>query len=231
MTKKNLPPKAAAILAELDKKFKTELNPVQIRDRELQLLQVTDLESLLKGRDPFNDVENFPFWVKIWESALILANFMTSQPPDPEGRVLELGAGLGLPGLAAAAAGHNVVLSDFEEHILDFQRVSAAASGVSQRVEHLMLDWLNPPELHQFSTIIGAEILFREDFFAPLLEIMKNYLTPSGTIFLAHDIKRQSLAPFLTLAEKDFTVAVSRRHMQSADSEHTIILTRLQRRG
>lgn len=231
-TDPELSPKAAGILADLQQNYQVELEPLSIRDHRLQLLQVSDLAPLLGDRDPFQEVENFPFWVKIWEAALVLADFMATREPEPQGRVLELGAGLGLPGLAAATAGHRVVLSDFEEHILDFQRVSAAASGIEERVEHLLLDWLNPGELPQFSTIIGAEILFREEFFAPLLEIMDRFLAPGGTIYLAHDIRRQSVSPFLTRAEKEknFTIAISRRRMKSDDSEHTIILSRLQKK-
>lgn len=230
-TSPELSPEAKQILAALQQKFQVELEPVKIREHRLHLLQVTDLATLLGDRDPFEDVASFPFWIKIWESTMALADFMAAQAPEPDARVLELGAGLGLPGLAAAAAGHRVVLSDYEEHILDFQRVSAAASGVTRQVEHLLLDWRQPPALPQFKTIIGAEILFREEFFTPLLEIMDRFLAPGGSIYLAHDIRRLSVAPFLLRAEKEkgFTVAISRRRMQSDDSEHTVILSRLQK--
>ena len=226
-----LSPEAGQLLADLRKNYQVELEPLNIREHQLHLLQVSDLSSLLGDRDPFEDVTGFPFWVKVWEAALVLADFMAAQPPEPDDRVLELGAGLGLPGLAAAAAGHRVTLSDYEPHILDFQRVSAAASGVDQQVEHLLLDWLHPPELPQFTTIIGAEVLFREEFFTPLLELMEKFLAPGGSIYLAHDIRRQSMSPFLSRAEKEkrFNIAISRRRMQSNDSEHTIILSRLQK--
>lgn len=222
-----LSPEATRLLTKLRQTHRVELNPLTIRGHALQILQVADLESLLKGKDPFAEVSEFPFWVKLWEASVVLADFIASQPPEEHGRVLEIGAGLGLPGLAAAAAGHQVTLSDYEPHILDFQRVSAEASGVAQRVEYLLLDWLKPPKLPQFSTIIGAEILFREDFFAPLLSLFKKLLAPGGTIYLAHDIRRKSLPPFMTLAEPDFEIAMSRRRMRSEDEEHTVIISRL----
>lgn len=223
-----LPAAAAATLANLRQNYQVSLEPLTVRDQQLQILQVDDLEGLLGGRDPFTDIESFPFWVKLWEAAVVLADFMASQPPQADGRVLELGAGLGVPGLAAAAAGHRVTLSDFEEHILDFQRVSAAASEVDQRVEHLLLDWLEPPELPQYSMIIGAEILFREEFFQPLLRLLRHNLAPGGVVYLAHDIQRRSLHPFLTLAEEYFTIAMSRRRLSAGDDEeHTVLLSRL----
>lgn len=231
MQEAQLSPAATKVLTRLRRKYQVEFNPYKLRGRQLRLLQVSDLESVLGGRDPFSDISGFPYWIKVWEAALVLADFMAAQPPEPDGRILELGAGLGLPGLAAAAAGHRVTLSDYAAHILDFQRVSAAANGVADRVEHLRLDWFKPPELPRFTTIIGAEILFREDFFDPLLAIMTQCLAPGGSIYLAHDVRRQSLPRFLALAEKNFTVAISRRRMQGDDSEQTIILSRLQRHG
>ena len=222
----------AKTLRELRLRYRADLAPLTIRSYPLQVLQVTDLEPLLKGRDPFAEVENFPFWVKLWEAALVLADLLAAQPQDPPRRILELGAGLGVPGLAAAAAGHQVTLSDYEPHILDFQRVSAAASGVGERVEHLMLDWLKPPpDLPPFDLIIGAEILFRDEFFSPLLTIFKKYLAPGGMVYLAHDVRRKSLPRFLQLAEADFEIAVSTRRMRSDDAEFTIIVNRLQRRS
>ena len=112
-------------------------------------------------KDPFANVSEFPFWVKLWEAAIVLSYVMSSLP-EPKGKtVLELGAGLGAPA-CAAAAGFDVTISDYEAIIMDFQRVSAAASGLHNITTHL--DWLHPPELAPFDILAGAEIIFREEF-------------------------------------------------------------------
>lgn len=222
-----LPPEAKEILRRLRRRYRPEFDTLRLRDRELKLLQVADIEPLLNGRDPFEDVSNFPFWVRLWEAALLLSDLMLTQPVPPGGRLLELGAGLGAPGLAAALAGHRVVLSDYQPQILDFQRVSAAANGLTG-VEFRLIDWLKPPQLERFETIIGAEILFRADFFAPLLKIFRNYLAPGGTIYLAHDARRRSLGAFLELASEDFTIGTMPRKISGDDKEVTIVLNRLQ---
>jgi predicted nicotinamide N-methyase len=156
---------------------------------------------------------------------------MLTTPPAKEGQtLLELGAGLGAPGLAAALAGYRVTLTDYEPHILDFQRVSAAATGL-KGVECRMLDWLKPSTLPRFDTLIGAEILFREEFFAPLLNIFRALLADQGVIYLAHDARRKSLPKFLRLAEKEYEIATNARKMRSNDKELTIIVNRLTRRN
>ena len=223
----DLPEKAAATLQQLRKKYRTEFDNLKLRDRELKILQVSDIEPLLNGKDPFEDVSNFPFWVRLWEAALILADAMLTMPVAPNSRLLELGAGLGAPGLAAAMAGHQVTLSDYESHILDFQRVSAAANKLDN-VEFRIIDWNKPPAMDRFETIIGAEVLFREDFFKPLLNIFRNYLAPGGTIYLAHNSDRRSLGPFLEMASEYFKIGTIARKITSEDTEITILLNRLQ---
>ncbi len=227
MTEIELPEKAALILRQLRKKYKTEFDNLRIRDCELRILQVSDIEPLLNGKDPFEDVTTFPFWVRLWEAALVLADTMAGLPVPVNNRLLELGAGLAAPGLAAAAAGYQVTLSDYEPHILDFQRVSAAANNL-KNVEFRIIDWNKPPEMARFDTIIGAEILFREDFFKPILNIFRRYLAPGGTVYLAHNKDRQSLGPFLELAAEYFKIGVVSRKITSADKEVTVLLNRLQ---
>lgn len=160
---------------------------------------------------------------------MMLAHTIGSLPPKPGSTLLELGAGLAAPGLVAAALDYKVTLSDYEPIILDFQRVSAAASGL-KGVEFKILDWKNPPKMEPFDTIIGAEILFREEFFEPLLNILDTFLAPDGTIYLAHDMRRKSLNPFLELAEKKFEIAFSTKKLKSADETITIVVNRLRRR-
>jgi predicted nicotinamide N-methyase len=229
MLPQELPGRAADIYKRIRKTHKVAFEPLRVRDRELQLLQVADLESLLAGKDPFQNVSDFPFWVKLWEASLVLADLMAANPSVSEQTLLELGAGLGAPGLVAAASGYRVTLSDFEPLILDFQRVSAAASGLTG-VSFELIDWHRPPELPRYDVIIGAEILFREDFFAPLLAVFDKLLAPGGTIYLAHDIRRKSLPPFLKAAEPRYEIAVSTRKITSDEESLTIIVNRLRPR-
>ena len=71
---------------------------------------------------------------------------------------------------------------------------------------------------------------FREEFFEPLLQVMAKSIKPDGVIYLAHDIRRKSLQPFLHLAERDYHIAATQRRLQSHEDEKTIVLTRLKPR-
>jgi len=229
MDPQTLPEKERALYNAIKERYTVAFEPLRIRDYHLRLLKLVDLEQILDGKDPLRDVSAFPFWVKLWEAAIVLAEFIAGQPRERPATVLELGAGLGAPGLTAAAAGYTVTLSDYEEMILDFERVNAAASKLTD-VRFALLDWLNPPAMERYDMILGAEILFREEFFAPLLDVLRKALKPDGVIYLAHDAKRRSLEPFLKMAEREYRIAASQRKLKSLEQDRTIILTRLQPR-
>ncbi len=224
-----LPERERDIYNKIKARYKLTFDRLKVGGKTLRLLKIADIEALLDGRDPFANVSEFPFWVKLWEAAMVLSYVMSSLP-DPKGKsVLELGAGLGAPGLAAAAAGFEVTISDYEDIIMDFQKVSAAASGL-HNISFTHLDWLNPPELGPFDILAGAEILFREEFFAPLLTLFKKYLKPDGFIYLAHDASRKSLPLFLELAKKDFDITLNKQTIKKQDRTITIIVNRLARK-
>ncbi len=223
----DLPEKAAKLLRKIRRNYTVDFEPLVIRDVNLQLLQVQDLEDILQGKDPFANISEFPFWIKLWEAAIILAEVTASLNLTTAGpRLLELGAGLGAPGLTAAARGFDVTLTDYEQVIMNFQRVSAAASGLNP--EFAFLDWTKSTDMEPFDTIIGAEILFREDLLDPLLRVFKKLLKPGGKIYLAHDLRRQTLYKFLEKAKDDYKVMVKKIDLTSDEGKTTVMLNCLQ---
>lgn len=225
-----LPERERQLYKRIRAKYRLTFDRLKIGEKDLRLLKIADLAEFLGGKDPFANVSEFPFWVRLWDAAMVLAYVLGGQK-DVEGkRLLELGAGLGAPGLAAAAAGYEVTISDYEDIIMDFQRVSAAASGL-EGIEFVHLDWLDPPDLQPFDVLVGAEILFREAFFLPLLNIFKQYLKKDGMIFLAHDATRQSLSKFLQLAQDDFEISLKKQTLTRDGQERTIIVNRLRHKN
>ena len=198
---------------------------VKVRDRELVLYRPQDLDFYLQEG---GSLENFPFWAKVWEASLVLADFVaTLKPPR---RILEIGAGLGLPGLTAAAFGHEVTLTDYESRPLELIRRSAEANGLAVRVARL--DWFEPADLGEFDIILGAEVVYAGRLFEPLLQIFRRYLLPGGEIYLAHSRERaRVLVPFLKRAEVEFEVAHSLRRLRSGDEVYEIVLNRLRPKG
>ena len=229
MDPQTLPEQERELYNAIKKQYKIAFEGLKIGEHSLHLLRMTDLEEILDGKDPLKDVTTFPFWIRLWEAAIVLSQFIAGTPCKPGTKLLELGAGLGAPGLTAAKVGYDVTLSDYEDIILDFERINAAASRLDN-VECCMLDWLKPDTTQRYDVILGAEILFREEFFQPLLNVLEKTLKPGGVIYLAHDSNRQSLKPFLQMAEKNYKIAASQKRLKSFEGDKTIILNRLQPR-
>src|SRR5262245_4457891 len=60
-------------------------------------------------REAFLTDEYMPYWADLWPSARMLAKMVLREPWPPGLTALEVGCGLGLPGLAALARGLRVV--------------------------------------------------------------------------------------------------------------------------
>ena len=227
---RTLPEEEREIYNRIHAKYKLSFDKLKVNDQTIRLLKVDDIEEFLDGKDPFADVSEFPFWVKLWEAAMVLSYALASLP-DPEGQtLLEIGAGLGAPGITAAACGFDVTLTDYEDIIMDFQKVSVAASGLTN-VHCAHLDWLNPPEMQPFDILTAAEVLFREEFFDPLLDVFRRYLKPGGTIYLAHDARRKCLPLFMERAKEEYHIAGKKQTMRKDGQDITIILNRLRAKG
>lgn len=223
---RTLPEEEREIYNRIRAKYKLTFDKLKVKDQTIRLLKVADIEEFLDGKDPFADVSEFPFWVKLWEAAMVLSYALATLPDAKGQTLLEIGAGLGAPGITAAACGFDVTLTDYEDIIMDFQKVSAAASGLTN-VRFAHLDWLKPPEMGTFDVLTAAEVLFREEFFDPLLDVFRRYLKPGGTIYLAHDARRKCLPLFMERAREEYTIAGTKQIIRKDGQEITIILNRL----
>ncbi|MBT8405989.1 MAG: methyltransferase, partial [Deltaproteobacteria bacterium] len=114
------------IMDDIEKDYQTEIVPITVSGRTLQCLRVADLDEIIFRRLETSDDHMFdlPFWGKIWEASIVLAAYLTAQPVRPGRKILEIGTGLGVSGLFAAAHGHEVTLSDHTVAILRFIRAN-----------------------------------------------------------------------------------------------------------
>src|SRR3954467_3868236 len=79
-----------------------------------------------------------PYWAVLWRSGVALARKLDGS--DLRGRrVVELGCGLGVPSLAAARAGAEVLATDIDTDALSLVERNAQANGLA--VETAVVDW------------------------------------------------------------------------------------------
>jgi predicted nicotinamide N-methyase len=150
---------------------------VRVGEVELSLLRPASPDALL-DEDAFARDEFLPYWAELWPAATALAVAL----PDVAGlRVVELGCGLGLPSLVAAARGADVTASDWAEDAVELLRENAARNGLALRAE--VRDWREPwPE--RFDVAIAADVLYEHRNVEPLLERLRE-LAPIAYVGLA----------------------------------------------
>lgn len=156
--------------------------------------------------------EYMPYWAYLWPASLPMAELVLKRAPwQSPSAVLELGAGVGLVGLAAVHRGDHVVFSDYEPLAAELAVANARASGFHS--EGLVLDWRSPPN-RQFPAIVGCELLYEHRNHELLLGVLHNMLTPDGVVWFG-DSGRHRAERFFELAPKHgFDVTLYDEHLQ-----------------
>lgn len=139
-----------------------------------------------------------PYWAKLWPAAPLLAAAIVRHPPLPGTRVLELGCGSGLVGIAALASGLDVTFSDYVPFAVELALENAVRNGLST-ARGMVLDWRHPGD-EQFPLIVAADVTYDRLNLSPLLNVLERMLAPHGEAWLG-DAGRSPAATFVGHAQ------------------------------
>jgi len=169
---------------------------VPIRDRNWQVRAVQNEESLL---DALEDLQLMPYGFLLWESAIGLSRHLTAAQVKGK-HVLELGCGVGLPGLIAADLGGDVWQTDHQPGVLTLARENARINNVSG-IHQFTADWRDWRHSDRYDVLIGADILYERAMHFHLRQIFEQNLAPGGTLIVS-DPGRQQSVEFMSDLEK-----------------------------
>jgi len=148
--------------------------------RTVRLLVVSNTEELIP--DPA-DEEAVPCWAELWPAARGLAGYIWEHLTFAGDTVLELGCGLGLPGVVCGLKGAQVTFSDRRAEALELALENARRNGV--RAGALLADWRAFPAEERFDWIVGSDICYDPKLNPYLREIFRCHLKPRGRLLLA----------------------------------------------
>lgn len=158
---------------------------ITIEDRIWRLVRPADPDAFLSLLDPvsgepLDGIE--PYWATVWQAAPDVARFVLRRAWRPGLAALELGAGIGLAGLAAADRGLQVTFSDYAPLAVATCLENARRNGFHD-ARGMLLDW-RQPQAEQFSLILGADILYDWKNHEPILDVVAAMLAPAGECWI-----------------------------------------------
>jgi len=169
-----------------------EIKTVFLGRKSFVLEIIGDTDRLIESMSEtdFKREDRFPYWAELWPSSLGLGEYiLENRSYFKDKKVLELGCGLGLAGMAARAADADVLFTDYDPIALEFTRRNFRRNfGCLPRTR--LMDWRSPAPQETYDIIIGADILYERKMLAPLLNFCSRTLKDNGWIMLAEPGRR-----------------------------------------
>ena len=149
-----------------------------------------------------------PYGVVLWPAAIAMANELASRSLNGT-RMLELGAGTGLPGIVAAAMGARVVQTDRQKLVLHVCERNAIRNGITT-ITYRTADWTAWDDTAQYDLIVGSDVLYAPPLHSALRHIFERNLAPGGTVLLSDPFRAASMGLLEELEASGWRVAVDK---------------------
>ena len=181
-----------------------------------------------------------PYWAWLWPASEQMARLVARHPWIAGTRTLEIGAGLGLVGIAGLVAGLDVTFSDYDADAATVSQMNAIANGLEHPAsgnphdpassthvkqaspEGLVLDWrnLDAVTLDPFPVMLGCDVIYEPSNHEPVLNVIDRLLCGSGECWLG-DPGRRHVPAFCRLAhERGYNVEVRN---ETGEQEATLL--------
>ena len=149
-----------------------------------------------------------PYGIVLWPAAIALAHELAARELAGK-RILELGAGTGLPGIIAASRGARVVQTDRQQLVLHVCRRNAERNGVTT-IDHRIADWTAWEDGERYDVILGSDILYAEPLHPHLRRIFETNLAPDGTVLLSDPFRETSMRLLEAMEAEGWRITVDK---------------------
>jgi predicted nicotinamide N-methyase len=171
-----------------------------------------------------------PYGAMLWPASIALAHDVLARAAQlPGKRVLELGAGTGMPGIVAASLGAHVLQIDHSEVALHVCAMNTARNGVTNS-ELRSADWETFHSSEPFDFILGSDVLYVTPMHDRLRAICDEYLTPGGRVLFSDPFRAQSLPMLEVMEASGWHVSLAKWSIQVESGTRTVAVYEAVRR-
>lgn len=189
-----------------------------------------------EDQDTESKIEEHQLGLKSWRGGELLAAFLceTLSESIKGATVLELGCGVGLPGIMAAKLGaKRVVLTDMTQQLIETAQLGAEASGVQDTCTFMRLDWKDvvhnkisitkwkqrliqeDDEQSEFDYILASDCVYSVFTARLLAQTVAAVMDPTRTEFLALTGSRSDRSG-VDMLQKELQKAMPNAHIRVA---------------
>ncbi len=182
---------------------------VQIGPHRFELTVPADPDAFLDDpqvQEAHERDQAMPYWPYLWPAAVPLAEAIVRGNWQPRAKALEIGAGIGLISLAAAARRLDATVSDYESVAVNLAIHNARANGFAD-VEPLVLDWRKPVP-RQFDVIFGSDVVYEARNHDPILDLLGVMLAPRGICWIGDAGRQLGGAFYHRAVQRGYDVAL-----------------------
>ncbi|MDQ3032377.1 MAG: methyltransferase domain-containing protein [Myxococcota bacterium] len=173
--------------------------------------------------------DRMPYGAMLWPASIALAHDMLARRDElARKRVLELGAGTGVPGIVAASLGARVLQTDRSEVALHLCAMNAERNRV-EGVERCIAEWETFASDEAFDVILGSDVLYATEMHDRLRAIFEAHLAPGGTVLLSDPLRAQSLPVLEAMEAGGWRVALAKWSIEVERGVRTIAVYELSR--
>ncbi|XP_055945913.1 histidine protein methyltransferase 1 homolog [Argiope bruennichi] len=220
--------------SDFDFKVVQEINPKKQKFAGIEIKYITQdiIAKEIDKLDVFSEKTSdlipgkYEGGLKVWECSIDLAQYLAENSCIQENDfVLELGCGIGLPGLVAYLCGGLVTFQDYNSEVLKLLTAPNVCLNTAkenqldilQKCQFLCGDWHDIKEIYYseekerklYDVILTSETIYERSNQGKLLNLMKAALKPGGVIYLASKIHYfgvgGNIADFEELLKEDKT--------------------------
>ncbi len=155
--------------------FPSSINDFKFKQQVVQLL--VPHEAVVKATYQANvETLPFPFWSRVWPSAIALSQYLDEHSELIAGKkVLEIGAGLGLPSLLAAHYAQEVICSDYLSEPLNYARESVKLNSLNN-VRFEIIDIRSLSQNITADVVLLSDVNYEPELFQDLQKLIANLL-------------------------------------------------------